>query len=123
MWGAETGLYRNEGNEAWELVGYDLLGQSILTLMSQPLPAHLGGGSALYIGATRGIYRSVDEGRTVQSCTQTRDWGCGLEHVSVTALLAAENHPERLYAGTAYNGVYQSLDWGKTWHAIDRPTC
>jgi hypothetical protein len=41
-----------------------------------------------------------------------------LEEISVTALLAELHDPSQLYAGTAYAGVYQSLDWGHTWQPI-----
>ena len=41
-----------------------------------------------------------------------------MERVSVTALLADPHHPSQLYAGTAYAGVYQSLDWGHTWQPL-----
>lgn len=116
--GSEIGLYRGQGNEDWELVAWELLGQSILTLTAQPLPPHLSGGAALYIGATRGAYRSLDGGQTVQSCEEGQGWGCGLEQISVTAFLLDEQHPSHLYAGTAYDGVYQSLDWGQTWQPL-----
>ena len=55
-----------------------------------------------------------------EGVTRRRDegWGQGLENISVTALLADPNNPGSLYAGTAYNGVYQSGDWGYTWQAI-----
>jgi hypothetical protein len=45
-------------------------------------------------------------------------WGQGLQDISVVALLADPNDPSRLYAGTAYNGVYQSVDWGYTWQSV-----
>jgi hypothetical protein len=48
-------------------------------------------------------------------------WGRGLEDISVTALLAVPNHPSQLLAGTAYNGIYQSVDWGFTWQPIGPP--
>jgi hypothetical protein len=41
-----------------------------------------------------------------------------LENISVTALLDDPENPGRLYAGTAYQGVYQSEDWGYTWQPI-----
>ena len=41
-----------------------------------------------------------------------------MEGVSVTALLADPHNLSQLYAGTAYAGVYQSLDWGHTWQPI-----
>jgi photosystem II stability/assembly factor-like uncharacterized protein len=69
----------------------------------------------LYIGATAGLYRSLDNGQTVQSPPQ---WGRGLENISVTGLLTDPHLYERLYAGTAYAGVYQSVDGGQSWQAI-----
>jgi hypothetical protein len=47
-----------------------------------------------------------------------RAWGRGLENISVTALLADPDDPSQLYVGTAYQGLYQSVDWGYTWQPI-----
>jgi photosystem II stability/assembly factor-like uncharacterized protein len=116
--GAEWGLYRSQGNEPWEIVGLDIVDQSILTLSSQPNPPALGGGSLLYIGATRGAYRSSDGGRTVRGCVTGEGWGCGLEDISVTAFLFDPVDSQQLYAGTAYHGVYASTDGGQHWQTI-----
>jgi photosystem II stability/assembly factor-like uncharacterized protein len=109
--GAETGLYRRHGNQGWEQIALLLADQSVLTLLVQPELPTTGAKSRLYIGATRGVYRSLDGGASLQACTRdTLSWGCGLEQISVTALLVDPEQPRHLYAGTAYNGVYQSLD-------------
>ncbi len=120
--GAETGLFRSRNGEDWEWVAQEIVDQSVLALLIQPTPPASGGSPILYIGATRGVYRSLDQGQTVQSCTHdTLGWGCGLENISVTALLADPNHQTHLYAGTAYNGVYRSTDSGHTWQPIGPP--
>lgn len=117
--GAEAGLYRRQGNENWQLTAPELADQSVLALLVQPVSPSLGGESILYLGATRGLYRSIDGGVTVQSCSEgRRGWGCGLENISVTALLVDPAQPQQLYAGTAYQGVFQSPDWGHTWQPI-----
>jgi photosystem II stability/assembly factor-like uncharacterized protein len=116
--GGDTGLYRSQGNGSWDWVAPELVDQSVLALLSQPLPAGLGGGTVLYIGATRGVYRSLDDGLTVQSAKTGQPWGRGLEDTSVTAFLVDPNDPQHLLAGTAYRGVYESTDWGRTWRAI-----
>ncbi|MCQ3980090.1 MAG: hypothetical protein DPW09_42270 [Anaerolineae bacterium] len=117
--GAETGLYRSQRGRDWERMAPLLADQSVLALLVQPQPSSTGGNSMLYIGATRGLYRSSDGGASLQSCRpETQSWGCGLEQISVTALLAAPDQPQHLYAGTAYRGVYQSLDGGYTWQPI-----
>ncbi len=132
--GADTGLYRSRyAGEDWRPVGRPLDEQTVLALqvmrsaehsgqspqdgVSAPRPA-LGTGegtSVLYIGATRGAYRSCDGGDTVEP------WGRGLEEVSVTAFLFDPNDPGTVYAGTAYAGLYQSLDAGETWQPIGPP--
>lgn len=77
------------------------------------------GNSLLYIGATRGLCRTSDGGDSLQFCNpEAQSWGCGLEQISVTAVLADPDHPQRLYADTAYHGVYQSLNGGYTWQPI-----
>jgi hypothetical protein len=116
--GADTGLYRSHSGADWELVAPTIADQTVLALLAQPIPPTSGGGSVLTIGATRGIYRSLNGGETVQGGSSESGWGHGLENVSVTTLLADPARPERLYAGTAYNGVFQSVDWGRTWQPI-----
>ena len=113
--GTETGLYRSEQGGDWRLTARPLAGQSILALLVRPNRNPLRG-SVLYIGATQGIYRSLDNGQTIQGSPQ---WGRGLENVSVTSLLADPHKHEWLVAGTAYAGVFQSLDGGYTWQPID----
>lgn len=104
--GTESGLYRSEGNQPWDLIAWELVDQSILTLLA----GELQGEPALYIGATRGLYRSLDRGETLSP-----EWGQGLENISVTALLVDPENGSYLLAGTAYSGVYQSIDGGETW--------
>ena len=117
--GAETGLYRHQQDQPWEPIASILADQSVLALLVQPGSPSAEGNSILYIGATRGIYRSLDGGASIESCTgDPPGWGCGLEPISVTALLVDPNQPQRLYTGTAYHGVYQSLDEGRTWQPI-----
>ncbi len=116
--GGDTGLYRRRGNGDWDWIAPALLDQSVLALLVQPLPETLGGGSVLYIGTTRGAYRSLDGGSSLQHSEPHLGWGQGLVDVSVTAFLADPHDPRLLFAGTAYAGVYQSLDWGQSWQPI-----
>jgi ligand-binding sensor domain-containing protein len=113
--GTETGLYRSYDGRTWRLITPSLADQTILALLAQPTPPNAGGGSVLYLGTTRGVYRSLTGGTTVQG---GEGWGQGLENISVTALLADPDNPGSLFAGTAYKGVYQSVDWGYTWQAM-----
>ena len=119
--GGDTGLFRSLDGGDWEWLVPSLLDQSVLALMIQPRPDLLGGDSILYIGTTRGAFRSLDGGQTIQGSEPDLGWGRGLENVSVTAFLADLHDPKRLFAGTAYNGVYQSRDWGHTWQSIGPP--
>jgi photosystem II stability/assembly factor-like uncharacterized protein len=121
--GSDTGLYRSYDGQTWRLVAPALADQTILALLVQPAPPGTAGSSILYIGTTRGVYRSLTSGATVQGSGGAGErggeaWGQGLENISVTALLADRHDPGRLYAGTAYQGVYQSVDWGYTWQPI-----
>lgn len=110
--GTETGLFRIEGNEPWDLVAPELMDQSILSLLASQFQQR----PVLYVGATRGLYRSFDRGNTF-----SQSWGKGLENLSVTALLLKPEDENHLFAGTAYTGVYQSLDGGETWNPIGPP--
>ncbi len=108
--GAEWGLYRTQGNARWDIVGDAIIDETMLSLLVSYDGPHL------YIGATRGVYHSQDRGETIEGCEQ--GWGCGLVDISVTALLADPSDSNRLFAGTAYAGVYQSLDGGESWQPI-----
>ncbi|MBI1876634.1 MAG: hypothetical protein HYR94_00025, partial [Chloroflexi bacterium] len=129
--GSDTGLYRSHDGGFWRLVAPTLADQTVLALLAQPAPPGAGGGSVLYIGTTRGVYRSLTGGATVQGSSGAEEqesggvadrpdggWGRGLENISVTALLADPKNRGRLYAGTAYNGIYQSVDLGFTWQPV-----
>jgi ligand-binding sensor domain-containing protein len=116
--GTEAGLYRSRKGENWQRVAPALGDQSILALLPQTVPTTFWNNSVLYIGTTRGAYRSFDHGYSVQGPTDDPGWGHGLEEVSVTAFLIDPDEPRLLYAGTAYNGVYQSVDGGETWQPI-----
>jgi len=113
--GTEQGLYRRRDEESWQPVAPALADQSVLALLAQPAQ-HSSENTVLYIGATRGVYRSLDRGDTVEGGGE--GWGRGLVGISVTALLAYPAVPQRLYAGTADHGVYASGDGGQTWQAI-----
>ncbi len=119
--GGDTGLYRSVNGQDWAWIGPDLVDQSVLALLVQPVPDILGGGSILYIGTTRGAYRSLDGGKSIQGSDPDLGWGRGLQQVSVTAFLIDPHDPQQLYAGTAYQGVYQSLDWGQSWQPLGPP--
>lgn len=114
--GTETGLYRSDNGGEWFPVAPELVDQTILALMVQSVPNITGNNSILYIGTTRGVYRSVNRGVTVEGSSPK--WGHGLENLSVTALLVDDRASRHLYAGTAYGGVYQSVDGGRNWYPI-----
>ena len=108
--GSERGLHRSDqGGAAWQPVAPSLANQTILAIAVNPAPT---GTSMVYMGATRGVYKSDDRGDTA---TQ---WGTGLEDISAMALLFHPQHPELVFAGTAYAGVYQSIDGGAHWQPI-----
>jgi ligand-binding sensor domain-containing protein len=109
--GTEMGLYRSSGGQPWELVTPELADQSILVLSARPTAGFSGGDAELLIGTTRGIYRSLDRGESLDS----RTWGNELENISVTAILTNPKARRHLVAGTAYNGIYESFDNGRSW--------
>lgn len=119
--GTEAGLYLSRAGDIWRPAVFDLLDESILTLSPQIVSGAFWDDSMLYIGTTRGMYRSLDGGVTAQGVASDPGWGYGLEDVSVTAFLADPHESHLLYAGTAYNGVYQSADGGQTWQPIGPP--
>jgi photosystem II stability/assembly factor-like uncharacterized protein len=114
--GTDSGLFRSRyGGNDWRPVGHQLNGQTVLSLVAHPAPNAEDEHSILFIGATRGAYLSPDGGDTIES------WGRGLEGVSVTAILFDPNDSRNIYAGTAYAGLYRSVDQGETWQPIGPP--
>ncbi len=113
--GTEIGLYRSDNDSTWYVISKNLRGQSVLALLVQANPYLRGGGTIIYIGTTRGVYRSLDKGRSVRD---TGVWGLGLENRSVTTFLATPLDQLHLLAGTAYAGVYESWDGGYQWQPI-----
>jgi len=114
--GTDTGLYRSHyGGEDWRPVGRSLDSQTVLTLVAGPAPNAEERTSVLYVGATRGAYRSYDSGDTIEP------WGKGLEAVSVTYILFDQDDSWTVYAGTAYHGLYGSVDGGETWQPMGPP--
>jgi photosystem II stability/assembly factor-like uncharacterized protein len=111
--GTDSGLFRSRyGGNDWRSIGHRLSGQTVLSLVARPAPNAEDEGSILYIGATRGFYLSTDGGDIIEP------WGQGLEGVSVTAILFDPNYPRNIYAGTAYAGLFMSVDQGETWQPI-----
>ena len=70
--GSDTGLYRSHNSGFWRLVAPTLADQTILALLAQPTPPSVGGRTVLYLGTTRGVYRSLDGGATVQGGGEAR---------------------------------------------------
>jgi photosystem II stability/assembly factor-like uncharacterized protein len=100
-------LYRRVGDEPWQAIAPLLAGQTVFTLVADPVqPSHL------LVGATRGVYRSTDAGLTWEA------WGRGLEEVTVTALLVVPGRTRTLLAGTKYHGLFRSDDGGRTWRPL-----
>jgi photosystem II stability/assembly factor-like uncharacterized protein len=116
--GTETGLYLSRAGDIWRPAALNLFDESVLTLSPQIGSTTFWDDSVLYIGTTRGAYRSLDNGATAQGVASDPVWGFGLEDVSVTAFLVDPDESRLLYAGTAYHGVYQSMDGGQTWQSI-----
>jgi len=111
--GSEMGLYRSiQGGDQWHPVAPTLADQTILTIVARPPARAEQSLSTLYLGTTRGLYRSLDGGSTVEP------WGQGLADLSVTALLFDPATPQRLYAGTAFAGIYESTNGGQQWQPI-----
>jgi photosystem II stability/assembly factor-like uncharacterized protein len=115
--GTENGLFRTVEGQPWELAVPVLADQSVLTLLARRTTRLGMSDTELLIGATRGLYLSLDNGQTVASL----NWGRGLQNVSVTALLTKPGAQPHLIAGTAYGGVYESYNGGRTWYPIGPP--
>jgi len=103
--GGSEGLFRSlDGAASWQSVCPELAGQTVFAIALDPR-----GGGDLYAGATNGAYRSLDGGE------HWEPWGHGLENVTVTALAFARQDARLVFAGTKYQGVFQSADGGQNW--------
>jgi|GEM_PF-5737863 len=101
--GCHGGLYRSEdGGERWEAVtSYPGLRVESLAI-SPAWPAD----PTLLVGTPAGVYRTADGGTT-----WTRHGFTTLE----ISLLTSAQTGRRLFAGTAYQGLFQSADAGEHW--------
>jgi hypothetical protein len=105
--GKQFGIGRStNGGIAWTVVGLNLADQDIRRVI--PTATLEGGNQVVLVGATAGIFRSVDGGTTYTLVTN------GIPAENITDLVGDPGVPTRFYA--AANGtVYRSNDTGASW--------
>lgn len=116
VWVLGDGVYRSEnGGESWGRVDDGPKDQEIRSLASMNLPTGMGG-IWLYAGTDAGVLKSPD-----CFCGWDRLPNEGLPAGRVYSVSADNNNPGSVYAGLR-DGVYETVDEGKTWrHITDFP--
>ena len=107
LWAGSTdGLVtRTTSNPTWQRIAPELADQTVLALLPNTQEAE-----PLWIGATRGLYRSGDGGQSVEPTA--------LRNLTVSALARADEQGGALLAGTKFYGLYLSPD-GKAWSKVE----
>ncbi len=67
--------------------------------------------SRVYAAGPTGVYRSFDAGQTFNFSSSGLPPG-----IAINDIVRRTDKPDVLYVGTAGFGVYESLDFGATWH-------
>lgn len=100
-----SGLFRStNGGIDWEEIGSSLTG-NVESICIDPFDHH-----RIYVGTLDRFYISTDRGST---------WSGPDETKSVMAITADPTTENRLFIGTAYNGVYLSRDGGMSWDPLN----
>lgn len=112
VWVLGDGVYRSENaGESWGRVDDGPKDQEIRSLASVNLPTGMGG-IWLYAGTDAGALKSPD-----CFCGWDKLLNEGLPSGRVYSISADNNNPGTVYAGLR-DGVYKTVDEGKTWRQI-----
>ncbi|MBT7161656.1 MAG: hypothetical protein HN904_02700 [Victivallales bacterium] len=116
-WGAGAIYKTTDGGKAWRQINAP--GSLPKDALVSSIAIHPEDTSNLLIATQRGVYRSLDGGRTWQDSNQ------GLPHTRIRRLALCPGRPDTVYLTIAsrsgvepwQGGVYKSTDGGKTWAA------
>jgi photosystem II stability/assembly factor-like uncharacterized protein len=110
--GSLAGVFRQEvGSNKWEKLGGGLPADAEV----HAITVHPEDPDIIYVGTTKGIYRSASRGDNFQRCAMTAD------DPDVWSILIHPTNPRRIYAGATPIGVYRSDDAGNSWKKLVDP--
>lgn len=107
-----AGVFRQAvGDNRWEKLGGGLPGDAEVHAVT----VHPGDHDTVYVGSTKGIYRSTDRGGRFEKLNVPGG------DPDIWSILVHPNNPQRLYAGASPIGVYRSDDGGDNWKKLADP--
>jgi photosystem II stability/assembly factor-like uncharacterized protein len=110
--GSLVGVFRQEvGSNKWEKLSGGLPEDAFV----HAIAVHPTEPNIVYVGSSKGIYRSANRGDTFEHCPMTAD------DPDVWSLLFDPTNPRRIYAGASPVSVYRSDDGGNSWKRLVDP--
>jgi photosystem II stability/assembly factor-like uncharacterized protein len=109
--GSLAGVFRQAaGEDRWEKLGGGLPADAEVHAVTVHPENH----DTIYVGSTKGIYRSSDRGGKFERVNVPGD-------PDIWSILVHPKNPKRLYAGATPVGVYRSDDGGDNWKKLADP--
>ena len=110
--GTLGGIFRQAvGDKKWEKLGGGLPADAEV----HAITVHPGDLDTIFVGSTKGIYRSTNRGGKFEHLGMTAD------DPDVWSILIHPKDPRRIYAGATPVGVYRSDDGGDHWKKLVDP--
>jgi photosystem II stability/assembly factor-like uncharacterized protein len=107
-----VGVFRQEvGSNKWEKLGGGLPEDAFV----HAIAVHPSDPNIVYVGSSRGIYRSTNRGNTFEHCSATGG------DPDIWSILIDPSDPRRMYAGASPVSVYRSEDGGSSWKRMADP--
>ncbi len=107
-----AGVFRQEaGDNKWEKLGGGLPADAEV----HAIAVHPSEPNIIYVGSTKGLYRSANRGNTFEHCGMTAG------DPDIWSILIHPSNPRRIYLGATPVGVYRSDDGGNSWKKLVDP--
>ena len=106
--GIRQGLYRShDGGKQWNFIKLEIPKETgVLVFAFDPIKT-----GVVYAGTSHGVFISTNYGENWRSINNGFP-----KNISVRTLSINPRNPDVIYAGTLQNGVYKTIDGGKTWN-------
>jgi len=104
---SDGGIWR-WSNGSWSLVAGGVVANALVLDSADS--------TLCYAAGPGGVFKSIDSGQSFQPSSSGLPAG-----MAVNDIVRRTDDPAVLYAGTAGAGVYESIDYGASWHAFGPP--